>query len=155
MPPSLLRARVSANESPAIGDIRTVISAQEAYRAANGGYFDGNLECLARPSAGCVPGYPADGPLFLDPVLAGRQPKSGYQRRFEPGRMMAVDPAISSQTSVTRYAYVAVPVAPGQTGVRSFCGDASGIICFRPDGADIPTLGGECPAASGGCTPFN
>ena len=37
--PSLLRARVSANESATIGDIRTVISAQAAYQSANGGFY--------------------------------------------------------------------------------------------------------------------
>ena len=35
--PSLLRARVSANESATIGDIRTVISAEAAYHSANAG----------------------------------------------------------------------------------------------------------------------
>ena len=44
--PSLLRARVSANEAQAIGDIRTVISAQRTYASTNGGYFD-TLDCLA------------------------------------------------------------------------------------------------------------
>ena len=38
--PSLLRARVSANESATIGDIRTVISSQAAYQSANGGWYD-------------------------------------------------------------------------------------------------------------------
>src|SRR5438045_8773993 len=42
--PSLLRARVSANESATIGDIRTVISAQAAYQSANAGYYDRSEE---------------------------------------------------------------------------------------------------------------
>ena len=153
--PSLLRARVSANESATIGDIRTVISAQAAYQSANGGWYDGNLECLAAPFAGCVPSYPASGPTFLDSVLAARQPKSGYVRRFEPGRMLAVDPAASSPTSVGEYAYVAAPVNAGQTGVRSFCGDSTGLICFRADGGDIRVLGGVCPTRTEGCTPLS
>lgn len=152
--PSLLRARVSANEAAAIGDTRTLISAQAAYRAANGGFFESNLECLVAPSVGCIPGYAADAPRFLDPVLAARQPRSGYLRRFEPGRILAVDPAVSSPTSVGSFAYVAVPVAAGQTGIRSFCGDSRGVICFRADGADILALGGECPVTAGDCTPF-
>ena len=152
--PSLLRARVSANESAAIGDIRAVVSAQAAYHSANGGWYEGNLECLATPFAGCVPNYPANGPTFLDPVLSDRQPKSGYERRFEPGRMAAVHPAISSPTSVGEYAYVATPVRAGQTGVRSFCGDSTGLICFRADGAEIRVLGGACPTEAEGCTPL-
>ena len=152
--PSLLRARVSANESAAIGDVRTVISAQAAYQASNGGWYDGNLECLAAPFSGCVPGYPANAPTFLDPVLASRQPKSGYVRRFEPGRMVTVDATLSSPTSVAEYAYVTTPVTAGQTGVRSFCGDATGLICFRADGADIRVLGGVCPDRTQGCMPL-
>src|SRR6185295_14113031 len=38
--PSLLRARVSANESASIGDVRTVIAAEAAYASANGGFYD-------------------------------------------------------------------------------------------------------------------
>jgi prepilin-type N-terminal cleavage/methylation domain-containing protein len=44
--PSLLRARVSANESATIGDIRTVISAQAAFQSANGGWYTGAITCL-------------------------------------------------------------------------------------------------------------
>ena len=36
--PSLLRARVSANESATLGDIRTLISSQAAYQSANSGF---------------------------------------------------------------------------------------------------------------------
>ena len=50
--PSLLRARVSANEAATIGDIRTVISAQAAFQSANGGWYGGSLSCLSRPSGG-------------------------------------------------------------------------------------------------------
>ena len=46
--PSLLRARVTANESATIGDIRTVISAEAAYHASTGGYY-GTPECLGAP----------------------------------------------------------------------------------------------------------
>ena len=59
--PSLLRARVSANESATLGDIRTLISAQAAYQSANSGFYDGNLSCLTEPSNGaCIPSYPID-----------------------------------------------------------------------------------------------
>jgi prepilin-type N-terminal cleavage/methylation domain-containing protein len=49
--PSLLRARVSANESAAIGDIRTVISSQAAYHSASGGRAAWHSPCFsgARP----------------------------------------------------------------------------------------------------------
>ena len=68
--PSLLRARVSANESATLGDIRTLISAQAAYQSANGGFYDGSLDCLTGPDAGCIPAYPTNAPTFLDSQLA-------------------------------------------------------------------------------------
>src|SRR5512135_2243280 len=75
--PSLMRARVSANESSTIGDIRTMISAQAAYQSANGGYYEGRMECLLKPS-GCIPDYPANAPVFLPSDFAS-EPKSGYR----------------------------------------------------------------------------
>jgi len=51
--------RAAANETMTVRDIRTLISAQTVYRESNGGLYEGNLECLARPSAvGCAPGLP-------------------------------------------------------------------------------------------------
>ena len=40
--PSLLRARVSANEAQAIGDTRSVISAEQTYASANGWILRGH-----------------------------------------------------------------------------------------------------------------
>src|SRR5439155_17239455 len=76
--PSLLRARVSANESAAIGDIRTVISSQAAYHSASGGRY-GRAICLLDPTAaGCIPNYPSNGPTFLDSAMSALLPKAGH-----------------------------------------------------------------------------
>jgi hypothetical protein len=139
--PSLLRARVSANESATIGDLRTVISAQAAYQSASGGFY-GEMACLAEPKL-CLSGYA--GPVFLNPELATAKEKSGYRRVFHAG------PPGQAPGSVTAYAYTASPLQQGQTGVRSFCGDASGLICFDPNGAEIFPERGACPST---CTPL-
>jgi type IV pilus assembly protein PilA len=134
--PSLLRARVSANEAATIGDIRTVISAQAAYQSANGGWYDGNIVCLNAPFNGsCIPNYPSNSPTFLDSQLASLAGKSGYERTFGGGQAPAqINSNISSGTSVTSYIYEASPTSQGQTGVRAFGGDSSGILCFSTDG---------------------
>ncbi len=149
MIPSLLRARVSANEAATIGDIRTVISAQAAYQSVNGGLYEGRPECLAEPSR-CLPGY--TGPSFLDQNLASLQAKNGYQRQFEvaAGRALPTTASKVSPTSVAAYAYVAVPARQGQTGVRGFCGDASGVICYTPEGSAPRVTDGSCDLSS--CT---
>jgi TonB family protein len=133
--PSLLRARVSANEAAAIGDVRTIISAEAAYSSTSGGTY-GDLACLQEPK-GCISGYA--GPNFVDSSLGSGSDKSGYRRAFHPGAMT------QGQKAYASYAYTATPVAQGQTGVRSFCGDATGWICFDPSGSEIVPQGGSCP----------
>ncbi|HUG53164.1 MAG TPA: prepilin-type N-terminal cleavage/methylation domain-containing protein [Vicinamibacteria bacterium] len=119
--PALLRARASANEAAAIGDTRTLVSAEAAYHSANSGYY-GTLTCLANP-AGCLPGY--TDPPFIDSVL-GAGPivqKQGYVRAWRE----VPDPG-GSTGSIESYCYQSQPINQGRTGVRSFGGDSSGVI---------------------------
>ncbi len=140
--PSLIRARVSANESATVGDIRTVISAQAAYHSTNGGWYEANIVCLHNPFVGCIPNYPSTSPTFIDSQLASLQPKSGYDRTFQGGQTPGgLNPSINSNTSVTSYIYWATPTSPGQTGVRGFAGDSSGALCFSTDGSSAATTG--------------
>jgi prepilin-type N-terminal cleavage/methylation domain-containing protein len=134
--PSLLRARVSANESATIGDIRTIISAQAAYQSANGGWYAPSLLCMAQPNGGgCIPNYPANAPTFIDSALGAGLAKSGYNRQFVPGNpAINTNPRITGPGSLATYAYLASPVTNNQTGVRGFGGDASGVLCQTPSG---------------------
>ncbi len=132
--PSLLRARVSANESATIGDTRTVISAMAAYQSANAGFYDGKLTCLVKPAAGCIPSYPSAGPTFIDSQIAAATPKSGYSRSYNPSVVPAPLPNTASPSSAAAYVYGATPVSVGQTGVRGFMGDSSGLLCYTPSG---------------------
>jgi type II secretory pathway pseudopilin PulG len=147
--PSLLRARVSANEAAAIGDLRTVVSAQAAYQAANNGFYD-ELGCLAAPS-GCIPGYPASAPVFVDQAMLEGQ-RHGYTFELvtaEPASEEVVQHGQLSPSSAEGFAYFAVPVQAGQTGIRSFCADATGLVCAMQ--GQIPQNEGVCP---GSCEPL-
>ena len=138
--PSLLRARVSANESAAIGDVRTVVSAQAAYESGAGSY--GLLECLAAPAQpGCIEGYTAGQPVFLDPQMADASTRSGYRRIFVPG---PGKPTRTNPNGIAAYCYAAVPAQAGQTGVRSFAVDQTGRICVDPAGDNL-CAGGSLP----------
>jgi type IV pilus assembly protein PilA len=142
--PSLLRARISSNEAATIGDIRTVISAEAAYHAAAGGYY-GTLACLLTPSgAGCIPGYTATAPTFLDSQVASLTPKSGYNRNFWP---LVIPGGLGC------YVYETTPSSQDKTGVRGFSGDCSAVICFTPDGSPVP-LDGSGGAMAPGCAPL-
>jgi type IV pilus assembly protein PilA len=125
--PSLLRARMSANEAGMIGDIRTVISAEAAMQSANSGFY-GTMPCLSVPTT-CVANYPLapTGPTFLDPsltLLGGATTKSGYARTF-----MEVAAGTGSDLTgdLNAFCYAATP-ASAQGGVRAFGGDSSGIV---------------------------
>jgi prepilin-type N-terminal cleavage/methylation domain-containing protein len=140
--PSLLRARVSANESATIGDVRTVISAQAAYQSANAGWYDSVLTCLNEPSnAACIPSYPTNAPTFLDSNVANLAAKSGYARSFVGGAPPPNLSPLGSAGQVGSYVYSASPANLGQTGVRGFGGDSSGVLCYTNDGTAPPTTG--------------
>lgn len=139
------RSRVSANESATIGDLRAVISAQAAYSSVNGGYFD-TLHCLVTPS-GCIPGYGPQAPTFLDSTLLN-EVKSGYQRAFHPGPRASPRADLAakvSPSSIERWAYAAVPATPGKTGLRSFCGDESGMIWYTVEEKPLEVRDARCP----------
>ena len=137
--PSLLRARVSSNEAATIGDIRSVISAEAAYHAANGGFY-GTMDCLLVPSLPtCIPAYSTGAPTFIDSQIASLQAKSGYDRNFS---------GLSIPGGLGCFVYETTPSAQDKTGVRGFSGDCSGVICYTPDGSPVPTVGG---AMAPGC----
>jgi type IV pilus assembly protein PilA len=140
--PSLLRARVSANEAAAIGDTRTVISAEAAFQGALGAY--GPISCLTTPAdAACAPNYPTDAPTFLDPAVGSLVAKDGYTRSWNDGANLTN--AQLPANGIATYCYDATPITQNQTGVRSFGGDASGRVCYDQTGAAICT-GGSLPA---------
>ena len=117
--PSLLRARISANESAMIGDARTVISAEAAYHSANSAFY-GTITCLSQPSA-CLPLY--NGPTFLDGNMGGLVTKSGYARSFSADTTNAN----GLTGAVNTYCYQG-SAATIQGGVRSFAGDSTGVV---------------------------
>ena len=141
--PSLLRARVSANEAEVIGDTRTVISSEAAYHSAAGGWY-GTLSCLLDPGGGgCILNYPVSAPNFIDSQMASvPNAKSGYRRDF-------TFPPPAPQ-GLSCYLYASEPVSLGQTGVRSFAGDCSGRICYDLSGAPFPPTG----YLAGSCQPI-
>jgi prepilin-type N-terminal cleavage/methylation domain-containing protein len=123
--PSLLRARVSANESATQGDIRTFISAAAAYEAASSGNgYASVASCYNQPaSATCIPGYGTSAPTFLDANLATTTlTKSGYSRTYTvTGTTVGV--------GKDGMCYQAQPSTLNRSGTRSFGGDMpSGVL---------------------------
>jgi prepilin-type N-terminal cleavage/methylation domain-containing protein len=151
--PSLLRARVSANEAQAIGDTRSIISAEQTYASANGGLF-APLTRLCRNGANCgigIPNYPATAPEFLGADIARQTPynKSGYVRNWVAAPGNVVPTSFQDQQSVLDYCYFSTP-ASALTGVRSFSGSGAGAIYMDQTGTPIAA----CPVIAGGNITF-
>jgi type IV pilus assembly protein PilA len=122
--PNLMRSRMAANESSAVGSLRTINTAQVTYSTTYGtGYttlaqLGGADPCTAAPATACL----------IDSVLSAGT-KSGYTITSVPiaGGGTPANPFVTFESG-------AQPVAPGQSGQSSFCSDQSGVIRRNPAG---------------------
>lgn len=111
--PSFLRSRMAANESAAVGALRTLNTAQISYNSAYPTVgFASTLGALAGTS--CSPPS-SSGACLIDTALAGGV-KSGYTFTLS---------SVTGTPSST-YNFIATPVLWNYSGIRYFCsfGDA-------------------------------
>jgi len=120
------------------------MAAERLYALANHDYYD-TLDCLVRPEE-CTPGRVADGVTILDARIATTGMRSGYDFALFLGTPPA-DGAREgvSSSSASRFAYVALPVEPGVTGDRTFCGDETGVVRAGAGHPVLPAREGRCP----------
>ena len=106
--PNLLRSKMAANESSAVGSLRTINTASVAYSTQYGQYATNlvNLE-----TNGTVSSSAAD---LIDTVLGGGS-KSGYTFTY------------TTANGNTTYSIVAAPIS-ASTGQSGFYTDQSGVI---------------------------
>lgn len=116
--PNLLRSRIAANEASAVGSIRTINTAEVTYASMySKAGFSSSLEALG----GATPcNASSTNACLIDQVLASGM-KSGYSFTYE-----AQD--TDGDHVMDTYTVQAVPIKPGNTGMRSFCSDESGVI---------------------------
>ena len=145
--PGLLRARMSGNESSAIGSLRAVNSAEASYAssAAPGGY--------AVDLAVLVDACPGSAQGFISPDLgATSSVKSGYTITMTSGAAAAnVANDCNGVMSRSEYYSTAIPLTLGSTGNRTFASTAGGSIFFTLN-ATPPTEAQMAPG--GGGTPI-
>jgi hypothetical protein len=134
-------ATVLENERRTLEDIQAVSSAMSAYQSENMGFFD-ELRCLGAPSS-CLPGFA--GPPWLPPELLSLAPRHGYRRAFHAGPRAAAGSGARSASSLSAFAYTAVPVQVGITGNRAFCMDDTGFVREFESGPNaMVTAEGRC-----------
>lgn len=137
--PNLLRARMAANESSAVGSIRTVNTAEITYDSTYPTVgFATALSNLGGPlGAACTPS--SANACLVDSVLGNdgspaNSGKSGY--KFTTGTGTA-----SGGVNVG-YAIVGVPITINQTGIRAFCSEEDAVIRVDPAGVCSNTEAG-------------
>ena len=114
--PNLLRARHNANESAAIGSLRTISSAMESFRAAQTPARYATFNDV--PASLALLAAPPSGPAYIDAVLASGS-KQGYNF------VMTAPP---SAPDFQTYLVDAIPQVRQTTGTRNFRVNQSGVV---------------------------
>lgn len=140
--PGLMRARITANESSAIGSLRAVSSSQYTFAAtaARGGYAD----TLPRLSMTC----PGDVIPFMSSDLTGdlQVVKSGFTFQMQAGSTAQAGPLdCNGNASVSEYYATAVAVSD-ITGNRAFAVTSNGGIWQNLAGGDVAPTEAEMAA---------
>jgi len=122
--PNLMKSRMAANESSAVGSIRTLNTAEVTYATAcpDTG-FSGSIAELYT-GAIC-----AGGTGIIDNVLSSGT-KSGYTFNYA---------AVATGAINTTYTVDTEPLTVGVTGQRGFYSDQTGVIRYTLDGS-APTV---------------
>ena len=128
--PNLLRSKIAANESSAVGSVRTIGTAEVTYSSSWGSGYAASLANLGG-GPGCVASQ-ATACLIDDLLSVAPFTKSGYV--FTAVGTLPVN-GINNGFEIT-----AVPAVFQTTGVRAFCDDQTGVIRFDASGA----IAGAC-----------
>ena len=133
--PSMINAKISANEASAVESIRAINNVEISYQATYGGY----AESLANLGGAEPCHQSAETACLLDQSLAGGV-KSGYLFVAAGG-----DPSGGLNTS---YVAGAAPEAFHRTGKRLFCSTDKNVIRVDSNsgGSTIPPTAEQCTA---------
>jgi len=134
--PNLLRARIAANQSSAVGTLRTISTAEQNFASTYGVGFALTLNQLGGPigAASCATAQ------MVDPSISvGANPqKSGYQLTYFAGLNdygTGAVPVGCAAWGKTTFSVNNVPITFGQTGNTAYCIDDSGVLRFDGTGA--------------------
>lgn len=115
--PNLMRSKIQANETAAVGALKALTESSLLYSNSYGGFPHALADLGPAPGGGAASSTSAD---LIDTVMASGV-KSGYKFAYVPG---TTDPSGNVQS----YTITATPLVPGSTGQRSFFTDQSGTI---------------------------
>jgi prepilin-type N-terminal cleavage/methylation domain-containing protein len=129
--PNVLRARLSSQETSAVGSLRVISNGEAIFAATCGSHgYATDLADLARAAPGSTAG-------FISPDLAANSvQKSGYRfalaRSASPDTVDVLEPACNGAVEPRASAYFssAEPIGGSSSGQRFFASDPRGAIYF-------------------------
>jgi type IV pilus assembly protein PilA len=151
--PNLMRARIAANQSAAVGTLRTMSSAEATFSSTYGDGYTTTLQQLGGPAGGTAGCGQA---MLVDEILSGAPPvqKSGYQFVFtaQGGPALTTGiPAGCPGSGNNGFNVAATPLA-ATTGTTGYCIDETGVI--RIDVNEAPLAAIPAPCSGSGMPPL-
>jgi type IV pilus assembly protein PilA len=119
--PNLMKSRMAANESSAVGSIRTINTAEVGYAASCPAI--GYSATLVELNTGAI----CLGGTGLIDAFLGAGTKSGYTFTYTQG-------AAAANGVVTTYTVNGVPLTIGTSGQRGFFSDQTGVTRYSQNG---------------------
>jgi type IV pilus assembly protein PilA len=142
--PNLMRARMAANESSAVGSLRTVNTGEITYNSTypTVGYATALANLGGGLGAACVPS--SSSACLIDSVLAnnGNPANSG-----KSGYLFTTGTGTVAGSINVGYTVLAVPMTLNTTGVRAFCAEQDAVVRVDPAGV--------CSNSEAGILTFN
>jgi len=142
--PNLLRAKIAANQSAAVGTLRTMNSAEETFASTYSLGFTITLAQLGGPAgtvAACTNGMLIDEVLSNDPATKG-----GYLYTYTPNGIASLTTGVPAgcATGDTGFSISASPTG-ASTGTAAYCIDETGVI--RVNAAAAGPIAPPCSAS--------
>jgi prepilin-type N-terminal cleavage/methylation domain-containing protein len=142
--PNLLRARLSANESAAKANVRTIITALENYRAdQNPPTYPDTLTQLDSTNST---------PPYLEDAVAGGS-KQGYTFAYYVPAAVTITIAGTDYDIYTAYSLDGSPQSAGQTGNATYYANSTGVI-YADQAGDIAVAGAYSDTQPDGMIPI-
>jgi type IV pilus assembly protein PilA len=125
--PNLLRAKIAANQSAAVGTLRTINSAEETYSSTYSDGFTATLNVLGGPAGSSSCKFAG----LIDEVLsAAPYNKGGYVYTYANNTIPQLTsgiPAACGASGFTGFSVSAGPVTLS-TGTAAYCIDETGVL---------------------------
>jgi len=135
--PNMLRSRMAANQSAAVANLRTIISASVSYSVVYANGYPPSLTAL-----GGVQGAAAtcNAAILIDQILStAPNQKTGYQYALTGDQGAVADAPTGCAPGTMGYVVSAAPLSIGLTGNMSYCSDESGVLHYDTAAAAAAT----------------